>query len=623
MAQLKSRRKEQSRGGTPPAKIKQVTTKIARVTKPETVVTKLVDQNLYDLCSEDVKYQKRLAQWLGIKNSQLTNRANALIAKLYVKKSRSQTFRKISYETYLKAKPDPTMPPHPIFRLKAWSEAVERFQAKSNLELIKILLDLSDAEQDELFYLFDSAFYRSRYGPELNGLPPILHFLNVGMMEGNDTTPFLRESGLWQFWVRDVCRLDEAVSPPIDNEYYRYAAGKLCGILVIYGSRHDIFNVEPLKVLDDYIQSDSYKMWKNLLSATKKFDPIFYRDSNIDLIDLNDIELEAHYTEFGMDEGRKGSFYEVLVEAETAFNALPAVFDWEYYRRSSSDLSDYNNETICLLHYIRFGHRENRMATAELPVYDLSGLPTFVPFSQKKSRRPLKHGKVKLYFHVYYGHLIDDYIKVIESAHALGADIYVNCANGGLQASELKKLAEYDPKIIVSRNVGRDLGGYFSLHRAFPLAPDDIVIMMHTKLSPHIPNTRRLEWVNDLLDAIGQDRHSMHENIAALRTDQTINMIGAVKRLHLDNGGRNKSNVKLLLDRLDIDEKAMLFPFISGLMGIYRGSVLNKMFAAISFQELEVGRPDDLSFNVDGQMAHALERVLGIISHHHGNVIWR
>lgn len=115
----------------------------------------------------------------------------------------------------------------------------------------------------------------------------------------------------------------------------------------------------------------------------QKFDPIFYRDSNIDLIDLNDIELEEHYTKFGIDEGRKASFYHVVEEAETAFNALPAVFDWEYYRRSSPDLSDYNNETICLLHYIRFGHRENRIATAELPVYDLSGLPTFVPFSQK------------------------------------------------------------------------------------------------------------------------------------------------------------------------------------------------------------------------------------------------
>jgi lipopolysaccharide biosynthesis protein len=105
--------------------------------------------------------------------------------------------------------------------------------------------------------------------------------------------------------------------------------------------------------------------------------------------------------------------------------------------------------------------------------------------------------------------------------------------------------------------------------------------------------------------------------------DPTLMLIGSVYQLFVDNGGANKSKLVQLLNRIGLDNSNMLFPFVAGTMAIYRGAVLNRLFEVVTPTDLDEGRPDDLTYNVDGQFAHALERALGILGHKLGRVVWR
>lgn len=515
--------------------------------------------------------------------------------------------------------------PHPLFRESVWDELVKRKPTASNKDLIPYFIYDDDVMRRGIS-LFDFDYYRNTYEKEIGNESPVYFFLTKGMFENHHANPFLIDRSFWS----------EFASRFLDYPAYDASTGKallfwverkvkIRGIWPVYGSRDNVLRANPLKTLDAFLSSRPYSEWGYLL-LNNEFDKNYYRETNLDLASMSDSDLEKHYSDFGKKEGRPGSFNDLLNSPDVAFNALYEGFLWQEYRNQFSDLKHFDKLSQIITHFVKSGHREARVVAKSLPLLRPELYQNYVQYSNNgiASEKIKKYDiSAKLYFHIYYEDEIENYLPVLRSAESLGIPIYISSANGLLSVDSLDLLSFASPKIILTRNEGRDIGGYKQLLPVFPVNDDDAVILMHTKKSPHISESERKRWVSVLLHAIGESPANLNENVLAFSRQKDLQMIGSMQTLFIDNGGRNKGNIALLMNRLKLPPSLTLAPFNSGTMGLYRGKVINDVFSSFSSEELDRARPDDLAYNMDGQFAHAVERVLGSYAAHLGKVIWR
>lgn len=574
----------------------------------------------------DLKYKYKLASWLGLKVAELDGVHNCLLKTQYAKKDSRGRIKNISADRYLSMAPDPYNPPLALIKPEKWNKLITENPGCSNKELLERLLLLPLSAQIGMYYLFDPEYYCKKYEYEVGSGSPLVHFMREGMIKGYDPNPFLLCGSFLKLWFKENLTRRQPISPLQLQNLFQFSGASVVGIWPVYGSRHDFTNLNKMKILDEYIDGPDYLAWRHLIKPTEKFDVDFYRVSNPDLHLMDDAELAAHYEEYGHEEGRIASLQQLLKDSNVALNALKSDFDWQAYRFSSSDLHDLDTEIACISHFIQHGHREARLLATFAPVYDLEKYRHFLPYQKEAHERvpcSLSEGRVKLYFHIYYEDLVKNYLQVIEAAYLSGAEIYVNIACGPLGADTLALLQAFEPKYIISPNRGRDLGGYYYLSRIEGIGDDDIVALLHTKKSPHVSEQRRTDWVQHLIHAIGNTKDRFAQNVNLMCDDPTVMMIGAVSHLFIDNGGSNKEKLAALLLRLGLPDRLMLFPFVAGTMGIYRGIVLNRLFSVVHEDDLDQPRPNDIVYNVDGQFAHAMERALGAIAHQLGKAVWR
>ncbi len=576
---------------------------------------------------KDNQYIYKLSRFLGLKIADLENVYNPFLMNTYLRASvNGKTTRRINVHSYLNLKVSPDVPPNSLIKANKWAELARKFPNFTSGQLLEYIINIPPKEQAAVFHLFDPEYYKFVYSTNMGQRQPIEFFLSEGIFLGHETNPFLITGQFWKGWLRENIRLEGAANAIQLADQWKHLGAKIQGIWPGYGSRHDAGNVNPFQVLDDYLGSAAYSTWRYIFHTDPQFDLGFYRATQEDLRDLSDEDAEIHFREYGSKEGRASSMLALLKDRQCAFNALESDFDWEAYRYSNADLAHLDSQTWCIAHFVCFGHREARMLSPIVPVYDLEKYKNFSAFSSKASVAVSKtklECSVRLYFHVFYEALVPEYIRILRAAHLNGATIYVNSACGVLQPETISLLAEFNPVYIVSPNRGRDIGGYYYISKLHPPADSDIVALVHTKKSPHVSAQYRRKWVANLVHAIGNDKGRFRQNVDAMCMDPTLMLIGSVYQLFVDNGGANKSKLVQLLNRIGLDNSNMLFPFVAGTMAIYRGAVLNRLFEVVTPTDLDEGRPDDLTYNVDGQFAHALERALGILGHKLGRVVWR
>jgi lipopolysaccharide biosynthesis protein len=214
--------------------------------------------------------------------------------------------------------------------------------------------------------------------------------------------------------------------------------------------------------------------------------------------------------------------------------------------------------------------------------------------------------------HVYYDDLWPELAQRIRHFGRIRVDLRVNvAARPGAEETAAKVREDFPEALVrISPNRGRDIGGFFALMRNLDFDRYDLICLLHTKKSPHLPDAVGRGWRSDLLDAILADGATAAINVGRMLQDQSIGVVASA-RWRRTGIGLNHRRYRDYLDRLAISKKNRRCEFVAGTMMFVRPRVLKTLFLALADVEFEQyeGRP--LETQLDGEAMHAIERVLG------------
>jgi lipopolysaccharide biosynthesis protein len=213
--------------------------------------------------------------------------------------------------------------------------------------------------------------------------------------------------------------------------------------------------------------------------------------------------------------------------------------------------------------------------------------------------------KIAVFIHMFYPDLwdtLDSYLDNIECEF----DLYVNVVIDNYDKDIIYKIIDKYPnaKIIKNINKGRDIGGLITMSKYIIKNQYDSVYFIHTKKSPHIKSGH--VWRNDMLKVLMGDENKVNNLIKDIR----YNGIGLiVPALYKTNSiGGNYDNLKRLMKLYEIDYDLERLEFSAGTFFLCGAELIEQIGMLTDFYYFE-----DAS-DLDGQMAHAFERFLPILT---------
>lgn len=241
---------------------------------------------------------------------------------------------------------------------------------------------------------------------------------------------------------------------------------------------------------------------------------------------------------------------------------------------------------------------------------------------EERAADPLQ-ARVCCLVHVYYGELWDELGGYIRNFGGIPVDLHVNVVRQpGSDDIAARVRAEFPAaRVTISANRGRDIGGFFALMRGLDFGRYDLVCLVHTKKSPHMLSALGRRWRRGLLDALLGSPRRAAGNVAAMLADRSIGAIAA-RRYRRTNFSGNRETYLRLLDRIGIAGYRDRCEFVGGTMMLVRPRVLQRIYEALHDIEFEDGDSLVLRDHVDGQVAHAIERLIGTVMLADGLRFW-
>ena len=490
--------------------------------------------------------------------------------------------------------------------------------------------------------LFDSKFYFRSY-PQLRGKTgnPIRHYVRRGASEGKDPSPLFSTLGyldsnpdvraaivnpLAHYIIHGIaeCRPTSAsvslagklvISPPSSSEPGR-------------GAPHGpLLRVRSGTVVDPLIE----RLRRTKLNdpSVANFDPEFYAARYPDSSALNCPEaLRKHYEDTGRRQGRVGSPAAFLKDLGVSPTSVPIDFSSEVYLLLNPDLKPLEDlgRLELLAHYLRHRRREKRLySPASVYVDPVASAMDLRSVGSEADRRSGSAFRLCCLAHVYYPDLWSVLARHVANMPSSLFDLYVNLVDS-TWTEESETLIRQDfpeARIYVSPNRGRDIGGFFALLRNIDLDDYDAVCLVHTKKSPHMKGNKGEKWRDDLLGAILGSGVIARQNIDLLRENGKIGLIGSGRWRDTRLFG-NSNLYNRLIDGLGVQGEHRRCEYLSGTMMFLRASVLKEIYQALRETQFEDGEEQSLQSHRDGQIAHAVERLIGNIVRKQGyEFAWR
>jgi lipopolysaccharide biosynthesis protein len=208
---------------------------------------------------------------------------------------------------------------------------------------------------------------------------------------------------------------------------------------------------------------------------------------------------------------------------------------------------------------------------------------------------------------------LDAFDEIMESLRSSGTVWHITVTTGAHIAEELRqRLSEgtmpFD--LLVGENRGRDILPFLKVANRLLDDGVDVVLKLHTKRSAHLENGK--QWRQEMVrQLIGSDRARCI--LRAFDKQPSLGLVapeGHVRSLSA-HVGSNAENVRFLLTRLGLAgpvPEAMAF--VAGSMFWVRLGALRPLLDA----HLDESDFDDEQGQIDGTMAHAIERIFARVS---------
>jgi hypothetical protein len=266
-----------------------------------------------------------------------------------------------------------------------------------------------------------------------------------------------------------------------------------------------------------------------------------------------------------------------------------------------------------LLHYIQTGRAENRLVLAgpgRAPP-----MPEIMPEIISNTRAP---ADVAILAHVFYPDFWEE-IAPLLAAQTFGFDLFVTLTEGPTTPALRARIVAAHPgaQVWVLPNHGRDIWPFIHLVNAGVFTPYRALCKLHSKKSPHRGDGD--QWRQSLIGGILGDPVRTATRLARFVADDAAGFwVADGHAYHGDDWwGINRAQGLALLARAGIETGAQPLAFPAGSIYWVKPQLLDALrglgLAADDFE------PEQAL--VDGTLAHAMERSLGVLATHLGLAI--
>lgn len=300
---------------------------------------------------------------------------------------------------------------------------------------------------------------------------------------------------------------------------------------------------------------------------------------------------------------------------------LPPDFDWQIYLALNPELK-INSQLGAIAHLLQYGLAENKLYALK-HLHDAQKRPdiapqTLITHTLEIPFQPNQPQKLAVLVHIYYFELWSELRSYIQNLPG-EFDLLVNLVASIWQPQLHAQIRQDFPqaKILISPNRGKDIGGHLALMAYLDFSQYNLLCLLHTKISPHIDRRIADRWRRDLLDAILGSKEKARNNLAIMNQYPQFGLMGS-RYWRSTAIGNNLANYNRLLGELAIAPEAQNCEYLSGTMMLIRPQIMAQIYNHFRDVKLETGDDRELSFHIDGQIAHAIERLIGNLVRNQG-----
>jgi hypothetical protein len=510
-------------------------------------------------------------------------------------------------ESYCRLSRERDIDPSPLFDSKLYRYQME-IEQRQILAEPPIVDYLKRGYKDKMILpniVFDPKTYIDANDVQFSG-PELKHYCLVGDRAGFITHP------LFSAKVYNSSRIDD-ISAMTAIEHFLSVETRAAHVSHNHTGR-------PLS-------PDILNLIRMIYSTTGDFDATFYRLANPDLNDLTDSDAEKHYEEHGKSEGRIAAPRALIANANVLVRDLPLGFFPDEYIYFNPDVAGSLSEELLPLfvHYLVHGRAENRtigrwQLHLESIEFKTPTRITPIPLTTDAERID-----VGVLMHIFYPDLWRELAAFARNFQPVSRDVFVNVVDIAWTPRFQAEIRELCPEAFVqlSNDRGRDIGGFVRLLDHVDIKKYDLFAWIHSKKSPHIAEIKGEYWRRSLLRAFAGSEEIVEECVRTFRDDPSIGLIAA-REWRCTELGRNAEEYHKLLELFEIDEEHRQIEYVSGTMFLMRAEIVQRLYDGLKTLEWEYGGDKGLDFHTDGQVAHAVERLIGNLVRQMGyQIFWR
>lgn len=338
----------------------------------------------------------------------------------------------------------------------------------------------------------------------------------------------------------------------------------------------------------------------DLISQSGLFDPEYYLDTNTD-VKAAGVNPLKHYYYHGWKERRNPS----------------QAFDTNYYLAANEDvkISGINP----LVHYIKYGKQEGRLPKA----FEFNGDECLAKADIKDIGQTTiepTNLKIAIICHLFYLELAEEFIGYFKNI-PYPYDLYITTTYD--QVESIRKLFTttlpgVNTTVMAIENKGRDIGPFITVLKE-NFMKYDLVCKVHSKKSGH--NVDLKGWRKYLLDQLLGNPLIINRIISEFINDKQLGILWPVAYPYLsylglekgwgllNSGDKNFRVASRYFSELNLEEFGQDFAFPLGSMFWFRPKALELIIQ----KNIGITHFENEENQIDGTLAHAFERLFGII----------